>query len=306
MIGRRNFLVTGAAFAAGCAAPRKVWAQNALTLGETRIDTLSDGGLRIPAEFTFGPMDQEALRAALEPFGMTPDGVLTPPCNVTLLRDGERTVLFDAGSGSGFQSSAGELASALEAIDVAPEDVTHVVFTHGHPDHLWGVLDDFDDPLFPEATHLMGRAEFEYWTDENTAASIGESRQAFVIGAQRRLEAVADQIELFEDGQEILPGVAARLTPGHTPGHMSFEARSGSQAVMILGDAIGNHHVAFAKPDWLSGSDQDPALAAKTRLALLDQLSAEATAIIGFHLPGGGAGRVERAGGAYRFAPLAG
>ena len=136
--------------------------------------------------------------------------------------------------------------------------------------------------------------------------SIGEARAAFAAGAQRRLEALGDAITLFDDGAEILPGVAARMTPGHTPGHMAFEARSGSESVLIVGDAIGNHHVAFARPDWLSGSDQDQALGAETRLALLDSLAADQALLIGFHLPEGGVGRVERKDGAYRFAPLEG
>ena len=70
---------------------------------------------------------------------------------------------------------------------------------------------------------------------------------------------------------------------------------------MVLGDCIGNHHVAFERPEWASGSDQDKDLAAATRVRLLDQLVADQHAIIGFHLPGGGIGRVERVDAGYRF-----
>ncbi|MFN4129970.1 MAG: MBL fold metallo-hydrolase, partial [Paracoccaceae bacterium] len=99
----------------------------------------------------------------------------------------------------------------------------------------------------------------------------------------------------------ILPGIAARLTPGHTPGHMAFELRAGSESVMVVGDALGNHHVAFERPDWASGSDQDKDLAAKTRLALLDHITADQMRLIGFHLPGGGVGHAEKSGDGYRF-----
>lgn len=301
MIDRRQMLLTGAAFGAGLLAPKQSFAQQTLALGGVELTTVSDGNLTLPGAFIFGPMDKSALPAVLEPYGLTPDSPLTPPCNLTVLRDGERTVLFDAGSGSTFQSTAGKLLPALEAIGLAPEDITHVVFTHGHPDHLWGVLDDFDDPLFADAEHMMGRAEFDYWMAPDTIDTIGEARAVFAVGAKNRLEALEDAITLFDDGEEVLPGVAARLTPGHTPGHMSFEVRNGSQSAMIIGDAIGNEHVAFARPDWPSGSDQDPDLAATTRAALLDSLAHPDMQMIGFHLPHGGLGRVERKDGAYRF-----
>ena len=102
-------------------------------------------------------------------------------------------------------------------------------------------------------------------------------------------------------GDEVLPGIAAVASFGHTPGHMSFELRNGSDAALVIGDAINNHHVAFARPDWPSGADQDQDTAAATRLALLDRLAAEQMLAVGFHLPDGGMGRVERDADAFRF-----
>ena len=115
------------------------------------------------------------------------------------------------------------------------------------------------------------------------------------------MEMIENAVTLFDDGQEVLPGIAAVSTPGHTPGHMAFEVRNGSHAAMILGDAIGNHHVAFRKPDWRSGSDQDGDLAIKTRNMLLDRLSSEQMDLIGFHLPNGGIGRAEKSADGYTF-----
>ncbi len=113
--------------------------------------------------------------------------------------------------------------------------------------------------------------------------------------------ALEDRTELFDAGDEVLPGIAAMASFGHTPGHMSFELRNGSATAMIIGDAINNHHVAFARPDWPSGADQDQEVAASTRASLLDRLASEQMLAIGFHLPNGGMGRVERSEGAYRF-----
>lgn len=301
-ITRRRFIASAAAIAGASAlAPARVWANASLQLGAVQIDTLSDGHLSLPANFVFGDLPADQADAIRRKYGLTGDRV-EPPCNVTLMRDGTNTVLFDTGSGANFQPTAGELVDALDAIGVAPEDVTHVVFTHGHPDHLWGILDDFDEPVFYEAQHMMGRVDFDYWRDPNTVDQVGEARASFAVGAKRRLDQMAEQFTFFEDGQEVLPGIASVLTPGHTPGHMSFEIRSGSESVMVLGDCIANQHVSFERPDWFYGSDQDEPTAAETRVKLLDRLAAEQMRVIGYHMPFPGIGRAEAlGGGSYRF-----
>ena len=267
---------------------------------EREILIASDGHLALPGDFLFADLPQEELAPILARHDVPRDQI-TSPCNVTVLRDDARVVLFDAGAGTGFMDSAGLLADALYDLNIAPEDVTDIVFTHGHPDHLWGVLDDFDDPMFPEATCHFGQAEWDYWTDPNTVNTIGQARAAFAVGAQRRLAAVAEQMRFFNDGDEVLPGVMAIATHGHTPGHMSFEIDTGDDPVLVVGDAIGNAHVAFERPEWPSGADQDGAMGAETRKGLLDRAAADKMRIIGFHLPGGGMGRVERREDRYQF-----
>ncbi|WP_027257870.1 MBL fold metallo-hydrolase [Leisingera aquimarina] len=297
---RREFGLSAAVGLAAAAVPG--WASARITLGNKRIETVSDGYLTLPPEFLFDGLEPDALQQALKQYGLAA-GPLTPEVNVTLLRAEGRVVLFDAGAGPGFQDSAGNLPGALDVLGVTPDEVTHVVFTHCHPDHLWGVLDDFDDLLFPGADYLMGQKEWDYWFDPQTADRIGSSRTAMAIGALRRMERLEDKVQLFRDGEEILPGVAAHATPGHTPGHMSFEVRDGSNSVLVLGDAVGNHHVSFADPGRPVGADQEPQTAAVARMRLLDRLAAEQMQLIGYHLPGGGIGRAERIGSGYRFVP---
>ncbi len=280
--------------------PRPSFAATELTLGNSRITTLSDGNLVLPMDFLLGNLPAADAAPVLAQYGITGDTV-EPPCNLTLFQDAERTVLFDAGSGSGFMPSAGKILEALDAIGVSADDITHVLFTHAHPDHLWGVLDDFDDPVFANASYMIGQAEWEYWTDPATVESIGAERASFAVGAARRLAAIEDRMEFIDGGQEVLPGILAHDTPGHTPGHMAFEIRQGTEAALVVGDAIGNGHLAFARPDWASGSDQDAETGIATRTRLLDQLATDQMAMVGFHLPGGGLGRVERDGDTYRF-----
>jgi glyoxylase-like metal-dependent hydrolase (beta-lactamase superfamily II) len=300
MLTRRQLLTTAVAGLALPITPSHLWASTTLTMGSMQIDTLSDGNLILPGDFILGGMPQDEMAAIMAKYHL-PTDQLTPPCNVTLLRDGRNTVLFDVGAGADFQPTAGKLAEAFSALGISPEAVTHVIFTHAHPDHLWGVLDDFDEPVFANAQHMIGQTEFDYWINPATVDTIDAARTTFAVGAARRLQTMAERLQMVTDGQEILPGVAARLTPGHTPGHMAFELRAGTEAVMVVGDALGNHHVAFERPDWASGSDQDGVMAASTRVSLLDQIAADQIRLIGYHLPGGGIGRAERVDGTYRF-----
>ena len=272
----------------------------ALDIGGATLTTVSDGSLVLPGSFVFDAMPQADLGTVLSDLGIDRER-LTPECNLALYQDGENTVLFDVGSGPDFMPSAGMIADSLDAVGLALEDITHVVFTHAHPDHIWGLLDDFDEPAFPEATYFMGRAEWDYWWNPETVKTIGEARAAFAVGAKRRMEAIEDAVTLFDDGDEVLPGIAAISSYGHTPGHMAFEVRAGSEGALVVGDAIGNHHVALARPDWESGADQDAARAVATRKMLLDRLSTEQMPVVGFHLPDGGLGRIEAAETGFRF-----
>jgi len=268
---RRETLAGAAAASLVAALPKPAIA--GISLGNGSLITLSDGNLVLPGNFIFETMPPEQLAELLAEFDLSKERI-EPDCNLALYRNGDLTVLFDVGSGPDFMPSAGKIADSLDAIGLAPEDITHVLFTHAH---------------------------WDYWWNPNTVSEIGEARAAFAVGAKRRMEMIEDSVELFDPGQEVLPGIAAIASYGHTPGHMAFELRAGSDAALVVGDAIGNHHVAFAKPDWESGSDQDAALAVKTRAMLLDRLVTEKMQLIGFHLPDGGIGRAERKGDAFQF-----
>jgi glyoxylase-like metal-dependent hydrolase (beta-lactamase superfamily II) len=301
-MNRRDFLKTTGALAGGLAltslTPNLLHAS--LTLGSTKISTLSDGTLGLPGDMVYGHLPQDELTPILEKHGLDRKRVV-PECNVTLVQSGENKILFDVGSGPNFMPTAGKILETLEETELSVDDITHVVFTHAHPDHLWGLLDDFDDPVFPEAQYMIGKTEWDYWMNPETVNSITPSRQAFAVGAKNRLEAIEDRIEFFKDGEEIIPSIAAHASFGHTPGHMAFEVRNGSDAAMIVGDAIGNHHVAFERPDWHSGSDQDREMGAKSRKALLDKIATDKMQLIGFHLPKGGIGRCEQKDNSYQF-----
>lgn len=301
-LSRRSVLRSGLALAAAgvTGLPRLAAAKASLSVGDHAITILSDGHLSLPMNFVLPEQSQEEIEALLKPHGL-PTDALAPDCNITLMTSGDRVVLFDAGSGPNFQPTAGALPSNLEEAGLSPADITDVIFTHAHPDHLWGILDEFDDPLYPDARLWVPQAEWDYWRADDTLANMPEERKSFVVGAQSRFEAIEDRVEMILPGQEVLPGVEAVDTAGHTPGHMSYMIHGGSESLLVIGDAITNAVISFEKPEWASGSDQDRDLGIKTRKALLDRMAQDRARVIGFHFPHPGGGFVERSGTAYRF-----
>jgi len=300
---RREFLrLAAAAGLVGTVAPQALALQKT-RFGAREIMVLSDGHLSLPASFMFPDIAREDLEPLLTANGLATDMFL-PDCNITLVKDGERLIIFDAGAGANFQPTAGKLADSLSEAGIDPAQVTDVVFTHAHPDHLWGVVDDFDEFTFGEANHHISRTEWDYWRAPDTLEKTPEERKSFVAGAQKRFELLSERITLFDFGAEVLPGIEAIDTSGHTPGHTSFALHDGSQNLVIIGDAISQSVVSFQRPGWHSGSDQDPSKAAQTRQSLLDRLAGEKSSLIGFHLPHPGIGTVERDGNAYRFAAV--
>ncbi len=272
-----------------------------IPMGETILHVLSDGYLSLPANRLFDSPERADEAAVLfEQAGLSTEE-FSPPLNITLLQSEDKLVLFDLGSGSQFLDTAGLLPSALESIEVDPADVTDVVFTHAHPDHCWGLLDDFDDLLCPEATYHMHGKEFDHWMSEDTLNNSDEGSLAMVAGARNRLPLIEDRLQRFNWGDELLPGVEAVDSRGHTPGHTSFAIHQGNDSVMVLGDALIHPVLSFQRPDWPWITDQNTDDAVATRKRLLDRLFTDKMQMIGYHLPESGVGSVEQHEGNYHY-----
>jgi glyoxylase-like metal-dependent hydrolase (beta-lactamase superfamily II) len=106
-------------------------------------------------------------------------------------------------------------------------------------------------------------------------------------------------MRLIRDGEEFLPGVQAWHTPGHTPGHMAFLFAGGW---CLTGDVAFHDPLSYAFPEAASAYDVDPPLGVATRRRLLARLADDNLQVIGYHHPWPGLGRIERAGGTFRFA----
>lgn len=269
--------------------------------GSGTLHILSDGNLSLPTRFPENDTQQaDEMKLLLSTAGLSLEQY-QPPCNITLWKDDNKLVLFDIGSGSQFMDSVGLLPLQLESIGVDPADITDVVFTHAHPDHCWGLIDDFDELFCPEATYHMHRAEFDYWMSDKTLNETPEAGLGMVAGARNRLPLIRDQLEFFSWGDEVLPGIEAIDTSGHTPGHTSFALHQGNTSLLVLGDALTHPVFSFQRPQWHRPNDIDAVNAAQTRVRLLERLAVENALIVAFHLPDAGYGRVDRSGDHYQF-----
>lgn len=302
MLSRRRMMQLGTLGAIGLFGFLPSIAQSKTLVKSDNFELLSisDGHLSLPINFLFPnvPADQvvEMLGGDVHDSKTVKSGL-----NVSVMKSGNRVILFDVGSGTNFFPSAGTFSAELENAGITSDQVTDIVFTHGHPDHLWGILDDFDELAFPEATLHISQTEFDFWMDSQTLLKMPENRQSFAVGAKNRLQAVADRIVTFKTGAEILPGVEAFDSKGHTPGHTSYIIHTDDDPIMIIGDAVTNHIISFQKPDWPSGSDFDTEVGITTRKKVLDRLAGDNMRFVGYHLPNNGFGRAKKTAAGYRF-----
>lgn len=272
------------------------------TLGDAQLTVISDGHLETPASGLGVNADPAEVQAFLTRHFLSPTTNYNHT-NHLFIELGDAKILVDVGSGDRFLDTAGRLMGNLDAAGIAADEITHVVITHAHPDHIWGIRDDFDEAIFPDAEYFIGGAEHAFWMQEGLASQVPAEMQQFVVGAQNSINVDGAEWQLLSHQQEIVPGVRVIDTPGHTPGHMAVVVESQGQQLMAVGDAMNHAFMNFAHPDWVNGFDMDGAQTAATRRRILDMAVADNMVMLGYHFPFPGVGQVMRDGAAYRFVP---
>ncbi|RWM87062.1 MAG: MBL fold metallo-hydrolase [Mesorhizobium sp.] len=311
-IARRHFLLAAAAGAlavtGGTITPARPGQANTRTIlksGDLEVLVVSDGYFVLPTGFLVAPETPTPEREAVLKAAGQGGEQLQLANNVTILRKGSDVVLVDAGTGPHHQPSAGKLAENLRAVGIQPAAITKVVLTHGHPDHLWGVLHADDRPVYPNAIYFVSSVEWNVWADPDVAQKLPavfpkERAASIATGTKHHFSRIKDKVTMVRGGDEIVGGIRIVTTPGHTPGHISVEV-AGDGGLVIAGDALTHRLISFRYPSWRVPVDCDADDGIATRLRLLDQLATDKQRLIGAHLPFPGSGFVERKDGSYRF-----
>jgi len=300
---RRALLAASAASVLTRALPAFAAAPYTFKHGTFELTIVSDGHLVLPTSFLAPDAPAAQRDALLKAAGQSGDQY-NSPTNVTLIRSGTDLILVDMGSGDRFMPTAGKLWGNLKTAGIDKAKINKVIFTHGHPDHLWGAIDELDELIMPDATFYVASAEWNFWTGDNATRGLPAERAGFVTGARRNYAAIKDKMKMVKGGDEIISGLRIADTPGHTQGHVSLEL-VGGDGLIVGGDALIHPLISFQHPGWKPLADHMPDQAVATRRKLLDQLAADRPRLIGFHLPYPGLGTVERKNGAYRFVPAA-
>lgn len=264
---------------------------HAFKVGQLDLMALRDGGM------TGVPNDNKVLGV-----GQTPEAVaavLTAndlpgdsfdlSIQPLLVRDGQRVVLIDAGAGASMGPTAGKLPASLRAAGLLPDQITDVLISHGHGDHLSGLVTGSGQLTFPNATIRMAAAEW-------AALQAQDQLDALVT-------AITPKVQTFQPGATVTPSITAVAIEGHTPGHMGYQIASGQDRLLYIGDTMHHHVVSVQRPDWRIAFDGMPPLATASRQALLERAASENLRLYAVHFPYPGIGRIQRRDDGFAWVP---
>jgi glyoxylase-like metal-dependent hydrolase (beta-lactamase superfamily II) len=271
--------------------------------GEFQITIVSDGYITVPIDIVAPEGSPEERNDILRRTGNPGAGLVESKTNIPLIRKGNDLIIVDIGSGDKYQPSDGRLSANLSAVGIDAGAITKVVFTHAHPDHVWGTLTESGSLRFPNATYYVGAAEWNFWMDPDYRNTVPDVLHEFAEGAQRDLGAIRDRVVMLKPGNDIVTGLRALDTAGHTPGHLSLEM-AGSEGLIISADAATNEIASFQHPKARFGYDTIPDLAIQNRARLIERAATDRIKLLGYHWTYPGVGFAERRGNGYRYVPV--
>ena len=269
-----------------------------LKVGSITIVPLSDGDLSLKAADIF-PAVTAAMWETISEY-LNPDGTMALNLGSFLIHEGDRWTLVDTGYGGRPGTRGGRLLDELEKARLRPDDVSRVIITHLHGDHIgWNTVDRDGKPevLFKNARHIVQRRDWDHWIQP----AMFPGRPLLELCAVP-LEA-AGVLDLVDGDQLISAGISTLLTPGHTPGHQSILVTSGDEKAIILGDVT---HVPFQLlyPEWRPSFDTDPELSARTRSEVFDRIEEHGLKVAAGHYPYPSIGGIVRVEGKRRWQPM--
>ncbi|MFZ4789267.1 MAG: MBL fold metallo-hydrolase [Beijerinckiaceae bacterium] len=271
-------------------------------VGDYLVTALSDGYLDMGYDIfrEFAPHEVDLM--------MQRDHRISPPrisINCFLLRGPSGTILVDCGSQDSFGPTAGKLFENLAAAGVDRAEVDYILLTHCHPDHSNGLTDvKTGQRLFPNATIILNRKEFDHWfSDEEMAKADERKRERYFRWTRQQIGPYREtHLRLADDGEEVLAQITMVECAGHTPGHSTWFIHSAGEQMVIWGDLAHVSEIQAARPEVSMSFDHDPEMAARNRTALLDRICGENILVAGMHIHFPGFGWLVREDKAYRIA----
>jgi glyoxylase-like metal-dependent hydrolase (beta-lactamase superfamily II) len=271
-------------------------------LGGFEVTNILDGYVQNNGPHpTFGNnQPAEAVQAYARSQGLPPTRMENPYVN-TVVNTGSQLVLFDAGNGKARIPTAGKLPELLVTAGYRLDQIDVVVITHGHPDHIGGLMEGAGGtPTYPNARYVFGEVEFDYW---RRGDGVPDARKANREQFMKVAVPFGEKATFLRGESEVVPGIRSVPVFGHSPGMMAFHIESEGQRMLNWADVANHYVMSIQQPDWHVAFDHDKEAGAATRRRVFDMVSADRIAVVGYHMPFPSVGWVEKTGTSYRWVP---
>lgn len=278
----------------------------AVRVGDVDVVVISDGILPLPTS-TMSTNVSEANRNEWFDRRFLQRDMFDWALNIALVRSGDRLILIDSGVGDGFEyfTRAGQSVMRLESAGIDLAAITDIVITHMHMDHVGGLNNDgVKAKLRPDVRIHVAAREVEFWKNPDFSKTVMPETvpPALRKAAATFVELYGKNIVQFDQTVEVAPGVSARVTGGHTPGHCVVDVASKGEKLTFVGDAI--FEVGFDNPDWQNGFEHDPEASVDVRIALLNEAAETGSLMAAAHIGFPSVGHIAKNGKAFRFVPV--
>jgi glyoxylase-like metal-dependent hydrolase (beta-lactamase superfamily II) len=294
--------VSAPAFAAAPLAGTNAPGFHRIMLGDFEVTALSDGTVDLPFDKLLQEPADVTRKALARAFQATPTETSV---NAFLINTGSKLVLVDAGAGSLFGPTLGKLLANLKASGYQPEQVDEIYLTHLHPDHVGGLAAN-SAMLFPNAVVRADQRDTDFWLSQAQMEQAPADSKGFFQGAMASLSpyAAARHLKPFSGDTELVPGVRATASYGHTPGHTIYTVESKGRKMVLIGDLIHVAAVQFDHPAVTIGFDSDAKGAYAARAKVFQAVAGDGALVGASHLSFPGLGHIRAAGKSYQWVPV--